>query len=145
MNWHKLKKQHLKTDPQTVIVCSNLVDSLEYDRLYENQNDLEHHQWQEFRNKYKINFLFQDDITKIDLEREVIALWFFRERSDMNKSPELNIGGLAVPYQPNTFVLTRCNEITINEHSKIYIRRPFMQLEMSVQEFDKICQNININ
>ena len=145
MQWHWLKKSHYYKEPVEYVCASTIFPEKQYDILYENQNNLSHKVWQDFDQQYKTGFEFKEDLSQIDYNKEIIALWFFRERSDMNKSPELNIGGLAVPYQPNTFVLTRCNEITINEHSKIYIRRPFMQLEMSAQEFDKICQNININ
>ena len=40
MNWLKLKKQHYFKEPVEFIYTSELFDRLEYDALYENQNDL---------------------------------------------------------------------------------------------------------
>ena len=43
MNWEKLKKDHFKTDPVEHIYVSTIFDRLEYDILYENQNNLKNY------------------------------------------------------------------------------------------------------
>ena len=82
MDWHKLKNKHIHNDPVPHIHVINLIEEKEYDKLYENQNNFDHHIWQEFDAKYKIGFEFKEDISEIDLTREIIAIWCFRERND---------------------------------------------------------------
>ena len=145
MNWHKLTKHNYYTEPFEFIHAVGLVEQSEYNRLYENTNNLTHPVWQEFDEKYKTGFELKDDITKIDLNREVIALWFFRERSDTTPSPGINIGGRIFTYNDNVTILTMCKNIKIEEKKKKYLRRPFIQLDMSKDKFDKICKRFRKN
>jgi len=145
MNWHKLSQHNYYTEPVEFIHAVGLVEQNEYNRLYENQNNLAHGVWQEFDEKYKTGFELKEDITQIDFDREVIALWFFRERSDTTPSPDINIGGRLFTYNDNTHILTMCKDIEIKEKKKKYLRRPFIQLDMSKQKFDKICQRFRKN
>lgn len=135
MDWSKLKPHHIHDDPVPHIQALNLMDSLEYDRLYENQNNLSHALWQEFDRKYKIGFEFKEDITEIDKSRDVIAIWCFKERSDRTAPPDICIAGKKIAYFPNTVIITKCKDITILEKNKMYIRRPFVQLDMTVEKF----------
>jgi len=145
MNWHKLSQHNYYTEPVEFVHAVGLVEQNEYNRLYENQNNLAHGVWQEFDEKYKTGFELKEDITQIDFDREVIALWFFRERSDTTPSPDINIGGRLFTYNDNTHILTMCKDIEIKEKKKKYLRRPFIQLDMSKQKFDKICQRFRKN
>ena len=115
MNWHKLTKHNYYTEPFEFIHAVGLVEQSEYNRLYENTNNLTHPVWHEFDEKYKTGFELKDDITKIDLNREVIALWFFRERSDTTPSPGINIDGRIFTYNDNVTILTMCKNIKIEE------------------------------
>lgn len=143
MNWREIKKEHIITDPTTVIKSNYLFDLKQYDILYENQNNLQHRVWQEFKNKYKVGFEFKENLESIDLTKEVIALWFFRERSDRTAAPDLNVGGVIVGYYPNGFMLTKCNDIKIDYKKKKYIRYPFLQIDMTAQQFDDIIKYVN--
>ena len=68
MNWEKLKSIHYHEDPVAYIYSHALVESKEYDNLYENQNDLTHQVWQEFDAKYKTGFEFKSDfVIRVDL------------------------------------------------------------------------------
>ena len=145
MNWEKLKKHHYHKDPVPHIHAVGLFDGNEYDRLYENQNNLNHKIWQEFDEKYKTCFEFKEDITKIDKNKEVIALWFFKERLDRGSAPDIDIGGKLITYFPNTFLLTEYKDIKIKNNKNEYIRRPFIQLDINKKQFTEICQRININ
>ena len=139
MNWEKLNKRKYYNEPVEHIHAMDIFDTQEYDRLYENQNNLEHAVWQEFDKKYKIGFEFKEDITDIDLDKEVIALWFFRERSDRYAGPHIDLSGKKIAYTPNTFILTKTKDIKVIEAKKKYIRRPMVQLDISGKIFDNIC------
>ena len=138
MHWEKLKQSHYHAEPVEYIYSSTIYDSLEYDKLYENQNNLNHAVWQEFDKKYKTGFEFNDDIQNIDTKREVIFLWFFKERSDRSGGDEINLAGKIIKYFPNTFFITRSNDIKVIKGKKTYIRRPFLQLDMDVTRYEQI-------
>ena len=138
MDWRKLKPRNIHHDPVTYIHAINLMDTSEYDRLYENQNNLNHQLWQEFDKKYKIGYEFKEDIRDIDTKRDVIAIWCFKERSDRTAPPDICIAGKKIAYYPNTVIVTQCKDITIIEKKKVYIRRPFVQLDMDNKTFDKL-------
>ena len=145
MNWNKLKKIHYFTDPVEHIHTTSIFEIAEYDKLYENQNNLNHKLWQEFDEKYHTGFTFLEDITNIDLSREVIALWFFKERSSTGAQPDVNMAGKLIAYYPNAFLLTCSNDIKIVEKKKKYIRRPVIQLDLNIRNYKKIIENINVS
>lgn len=145
MNWEKLKPQHYFSEPVEHIHAVGIFDNQEYDRLYENQNNINHKVWQDFDEKYKVGFEFKEDITNIDMDKEIIALWFFKERSDRNSQPDINIGGKLITYFPNAFLLTNSRDITIKEKKRKYLRRPFVQLDISQKKYQNICQRIRHN
>ena len=114
----------------------------EYDILYENQKDLDHPVWREFDKKYKVGFEFKEDIKDIDFNREIIALWFFRERSDNNHPPGLMLKEKFIAYMPNHFLITKYKDITIKEAKRKFIRRPLIQLDIKKQQYEEIINKI---
>ena len=98
MQWHWLKKSHYYKEPVEYVCASTIFPEKQYDILYENQNNLSHKVWQDFDQQYKIGFEFKEDLTQIDFNKEIIALWFFRERSDQNRQPILDVGGAKIKY-----------------------------------------------
>ena len=94
----------------------------------------------EFDKKYKVGFELKDEITNIDLNKEVIALWFFKERSDSNSQPRINLKNKLITYFPNAFFLTKSKDIKIVEQKRKYIRRPMIQLDISAKTFDGIME-----
>ena len=140
MDWSKLKPHHIHNDPVPYIHAINLIETKAYDRLYENQNNLNHQLWQEFDEKHRIGFEFKEDIKQIDTSRDVIAIWCFKERSDRTEPPDICIAGKKIAYYPNAVIVTRCKDISIIEKNKIYIRRPFVQLDMSKETFDDLME-----
>ena len=85
-------------------------------------------------------FEFKNDLTEIDFNKEVIALWFFKERSDRNSQPFIDLAGKLIPYYPNAFLLTTCKKIKIKEAKKTYIRRPVVQLDLSSKKYYEIIE-----
>lgn len=140
MNWNILKPTHIFRDPVEHIISATIFDQKEYDVLYENSNNLNHTVWKEFDKKYKVGFELKDDITNIDLNKEVIALWFFKERSDSNSQPRINLKNKLITYFPNAFFLTKSKDIKIVEQKRKYIRRPMIQLDISAKTFDGIME-----
>lgn len=138
MSWTKLKNNNLYTNPVEHIYSNSIIDLQEYDRLYENQNNLNHKVWEEFNTKFKTKFKFINDITNIDKNKEVLALWFFTERSDRGAKPRIDLLGKNIFYKPNTFFLTTYKNIKIIEPKHRYIRRPLVQLDMSIDQYNKI-------
>tara|TARA_Y100001937_G_C7113660_1_gene329046 strand:+ start:56 stop:490 length:435 start_codon:yes stop_codon:yes gene_type:complete len=139
MNWLRLQNKHIHNDPVPHIHAINLLEEKEYDKLYENQNDLNHQLWQDFDEKYKIGFEFKEDISEIDLNREIIAIWCFRERNDRTRPPHFVLAGKKIAYYPNALIITNSNDITIDDSKvKKYIRRPFIQLDINKKKFKEL-------
>lgn len=140
MNWEKIKSNHFFNQPTEYVYSSTLYDIKEYDKLYENTNDLNHTSWQEFDKKYKTGFQFYNDIRQIDLKRNVVCVWFFKERNDTSGGKDLEIAGKEIKYLPNTFLITKSKDIKILEKKDEYFRRPFLQLDMNENTYDKIIE-----
>jgi|TARA_R110000803_G_scaffold116317_2_gene184909 hypothetical protein len=138
MNWEKLKSSHCHTIPVEYIYTSTIFDQTEYDKLYENQNNLNHKTWQEFDEKYRVGFQFHNNLTDINFDREVIALWFFKERSDSTAGPIIQLKEGTVKYLANTFLLTTFRNIKFQEVKRKYIRNPVLQLDMKKEKFNSI-------
>ena len=143
MNWDRLKKPHLFKDPVEHIYTAQLFDIKEYDKLYENQNNLKNDIWQEFDSKYKLPFQFYDDIRDINKNKEIICLWFFRDRNDRSAGNDILLAGKTVRYYYNTFLITECKDIKILENTKRqYIHRPFMQIDINKKKYNELIENL---
>jgi len=138
MNWDKLRKAHLRKEPVEFIYASGIVKLDEYDRLYENQNNLEHQVWKDFYKKYKVDYKFYKDLTEFDKDKEVICLWFFRDRNDQSKGNDIVLAGKKITYFHNTFLITQCKDIEILENKKQYIHRPFVQIDLNKKTYNEI-------
>ena len=85
MNWEKIKVNHYFSRPVEYIYASAIFDLKEYDKLYENQNNLLHRLWQEFRSKYKLRLdqtIFHDDLQQINLDRSALVQQFINGIAD---------------------------------------------------------------
>ena len=143
MNWEKLKANHFFKDPVEHIYTSTVYDIKDYDKLYENQNFLSHQVWQEFDKKYKTGFQLCDDIRNIDTNREIICVWFFKDRNDRSGGEDILLKGKKIKYQPNTFLITKFKDIKIIDKKDEYIRRPFIQLDLSNNVWQSILERFN--
>jgi len=144
MNWEKLKPNHFFKNPVPYVYASTLVDTVEYDKLYENQNNLTHRVWQDFDKKYKTGFQFYNDISEINLKKNLICAWFFKERNDQSGGEDILIAGKKIRYFQNTFIITRSKDIEILKNQKRqYIRRPFIQLDLKESVWDNILKRFN--
>ena len=138
MNWEKIKKSYYYKEPAEHILAPNIIDAKEYDILYENQNNLSHQVWQDFDTKYKIGFEFFKDLREFNKNKEVICLWFFKERSDRKTGNDIDLEGKIIKYQPNTFLITRSKNIKIIKRKSVLPNRPVLQLDLSIKEYNKI-------
>ena len=114
MNWFEIKKSHYHKEPVEHILADAIFNLKEYDILYENQNNLSHQIWQDFDAKYKIGFEFFKDLREFNKDKEVICLWFFKERSDNSKNDDIELEGKNIMYSPNTFFITKSKNIKID-------------------------------
>jgi len=130
MNWGKLKPTHYFEDPVTHIYTRSVFDQKEYDRLYENQNNLDHQSWQEFDSKYRTGFEFKNSFSDINFDTEIICLWFFKERSDKTQS-YVHLNGKELTYIANTFLITKSKDIKLVKTKRKYIRHPLVQIDMT--------------
>ena len=101
MNWLEIKKSHYHKEPVEHILASAIFDLKEYDILYENQNNLSHQVWQDFDTKYKKGFEFFKDLREFNKDKEVICLWFFKDRDDRKTGNDIDLEGKIIKYTLN--------------------------------------------
>lgn len=142
MNWEKLKHQQYYDQPIQHICAHGIFDTNEYDRLYENQNNLDHQFWKQFGEKYKINFAFRESFSDIDFSKDIMCLWFFKERSD-GTAAHVQLNGKQITYSANTFLITKSKDILFVHTKRKYIRSPLLQLDMSEETYNDILKRVN--
>ena len=141
MEWKKLKSTHYFEDPVPHIYSQTIFNAKEYDKLYETQNNLDHQTWQDFDFKYKLGFEFKDSFTKLDFNKEILCLWFFKERSDNTKS-YVHLNNKQLEYFPNTFLITESKDIKLVQTKRKYIRHPFVQLDFSKKDYVQLVNKL---
>lgn len=137
MDWGKLKQDHYHDQPVEHICITTLIDSNTYDRLYENQKNLTHQSWQDFQKTHNTHCYLRESVSDIDLKKEIIWLWFFKERSDQTAS-YVHIKGKQIRYRPNTFLISKSKDIKFVHSTRKYIRSPFIQLDMTEDDYNNI-------
>ena len=142
MNWENIKQSYYYKEPVEHILAPAIYNIDEYDSLYRNQNDLSHQVWQDFDAKYKIGFEFFKDLREFNKDKEVICLWFFKDRDDRKTGNDIDLEGKIIKYKPNTFLITRSKNIKIIERKVPLPYRPVLQLDLTIKEYDKIIKMI---
>ena len=140
MNWQKLRKPHYHKEPVEYIYATAIFDLKEYDSLYENQNDLSHQVWQDFDAKYKTGYEFLQDIQDLNLNKEVICLWFFKDRNDKDAGVDIDLSGKLITYFQNTFLITESKKLKILKRKKFFPNRPALQIDLSKKIFAEITE-----
>ncbi len=145
MYWERIKKQHYFKAPKEHIYATAIVPAKEYDILYENQNNTSHEVWEDFYKKFKKKFTFYKDLRDIDKNKEIICLWFFKDRGDRKTGNDIQFGipgdrhgSKMITYYPNTFFITKFKDIKVIERENPFPNRPVLQLDLSEKEYDKI-------
>ena len=134
MNWQKLKPKHVFEDPVKHIYTMSVFDTRAYDKLYENQNNLQHKVWQDFDSEYRTGYEFKEDFSDIDFQKEIMCLWFFKERSDSTAS-FVDLEGKKLAYTPNTFLITKSKDMKLVQTKRKYIRHPLVQIDMTSDQW----------
>jgi len=140
MNWEKLKPNHFFKQPVNHVYASTLYDIADYDKLYENTGDLQHITWQEFDKKYRTGFQLFEDIRDIDTKREIVCVWFFKDRNDRSSGEDIILAGKKITYRTNTFLITESKDIEVLEKKDEYFRRPFLQLDLQRNVWNQILE-----
>ena len=142
MNWKKLRKPHYHEEPVEYIYARAIFDLKEYDSLYENQNDLSHQVWQDFDAKYKTGYEFLQDIQDLNLNKEVICLWFFKDRNDKDAGVDIDLSGKLITYFQNTFLITESKKLKILKRKKFFPNRPALQIDLNKKTFNDITMKL---
>ena len=77
------------------------------------------------------------DLREFNKNKEVICLWFFKERSDRKTGNDIDLKGKIIKYQPNTFLIKRSKKIKIIKRKSVLPNRPVLQLDLSIKEYKK--------
>ena len=78
--------------------------------MYENIQRLDGDKWTEWKNEYKLEFNYYEDVQAINFDYDCIALWFFSERSDRSSKTDIelyhakNQNNIRLPRDPNSFL-----------------------------------------
>ena len=139
MIWDKLNGHHFHDQPVDHVLAKDIYDLRDYDRLYENQNNLNHQSWKEFCEKYNTKAYLRESFSDIDLSNDIICLWFFKERSDQMAS-YVHLKGKQKRYYPNTFLITKEKDIKFVPTKRKYIRTPLIQLDMDIKTYTNIAK-----
>ena len=137
MNLDKLQKHNYHDEPVEHFCAVNIIELSEYDRLYENQNDLNHTVWKEFCRKHNTKATRHDNFNSINFDRDVICLWFFKDRNDRTAA-HVQINGKQIRYNPNVFLITRSKSIKMFYADRKYIHSPVIQLDMTIENYDSL-------
>ena len=141
----KLHKRYHHTDPVEHIFGRQIRTVTEYDDLYENQIRFDGTVWTKFKETHNLICQFHEDIRDIDMSKEVICIWFFRERADRDAGNDIKLAGKIINYSPNALFITQSKEIKIKERKTFFPRRPCVQLEISKKIYVNIKKELGIN
>ena len=137
MDWKQIKPQHYHVEPVEHICITNLVKLNDYDRLYENQNNLQHPCWIEFCEKNNTTVQLKEKIVDLDFSNDVMCLWFFKERSDGTAS-YVHLDGKQIEYYPNKFLISKSKNIKLVTTTRKYIRNPVVQVDIDLKTYNNI-------
>jgi hypothetical protein len=149
--FEKLKaKSCYRTSPVEHIYQSFVTENPYYDDLYENQNRQQHETWINFRNELQMPCKFMEDLQQVNMDVEILCLWFFRERSDRDKGADISIGNIdekkIITYKANTlFMIDTKHNIKIKKRERFFPRRPCLQIEMQKDKYQMIKKGMGIN
>ena len=144
MYWKNLKKRyHYFKQPVEYIHATAIYPLKDYDKLYENQNNLTHKVWQDFKTKWKIDFEMKKDLKDIDTNKDIIAIWFFKDRGDKFKGTDIELNGKIIAYTANTFFITPGqNKFKINKRKKWTFNRPALQLDLNIEQWKDLLASV---
>ena len=142
--YKRLNKKYYHKDPVEHIVGSHIIKVAEYDDLYENQSRFEGTIWKKFKETYQLSCKFYEDLRNIDLTKEIICLWFFRERRDKEAPNDLKLAGKLINYFPNYILITPSKDLRIKERKNFFPRRPCVQIDMNTETYVNIKKEIGV-
>ena len=141
----RLVNKNFHNEPVEYIFARIIIPTLEYDHLYENQNRFDGKIWSEFKKTYNLKCKFHDDLRDIELSKDVICLWFFRERADKDAGNDIKLARKIINYSSNGIFITTSNEIKIKERKKFFPRRPVVQIDIDSKTYLNIKKGLKIN
>lgn len=146
MIFQQLQKKHLKNQNGKFIYANSIAGDKEYEKLYENQNNQSHQSWQKFIAESPYKFTFYNDLDDIDLTKNPLCLWFFKERSDSKKGKDIIRNNSYIEYMPNTlFIFNKDNrsEFKILPKKESIHRRPVVQFEIKFEDYQSLVNKLD--
>jgi len=138
MLWDKIKKEHYHTTPVEYFRTSSIFSQIEYEKLYENQNYLEHKYWQNLSALLHMPWTYHIDLGSVNRDVAVTCLWFFKDRADRNSGNYITCKDKVIVYGPNTFFFTKFKDYMIMPKKDNILNRPTVQLHMTEQQYQTI-------
>jgi hypothetical protein len=71
MIWDKVKKDHFYKEPVEYFRTQTIFSQIEYEKLYENQNNLQHKYWQNLKDQTYMSWTYHKDLDLIDKTKDV--------------------------------------------------------------------------
>jgi hypothetical protein len=141
-----VRKHHCHKDPIPHIYCKNFIKLDNYDRLYEQWNNIEHERWKTFINQNYIDVYFHDDFIKTLTPKQdeiYIGYWFFRQRTDRSSTGDIHISNvkeekILTYYQNTLLVLEAKNSLVVKPRRDKLPTRPFCEIYFSKETNEKI-------
>ena len=138
MIWDKVKKDHFYKEPVEYFRTQTIFSQIEYEKLYENQNNLQHKYWQNLKDQTYMSWTYHKDLDLIDKTKDVTCLWFFKDRGDRNAGNYITCEDKVIVYSPNTFFFTIFKDYKVIAKKNNILERPVVQLDMSIEQYQKI-------
>lgn len=88
-----------------LVFITHFIPINDYDRLYENVNNLQHFRWQEFIKNEKIKIEYIENFHSVKTTKSKTGYWFFRDRGD-RRAVEFEVAGKTYSYTPNACLYT---------------------------------------
>ena len=84
-----------------------------------------------------------DFIPDIDTNKDIIALWFFKDRGDKFKGTDIELNGKIIAYTANTFFITPGqNKFKINKRKKWTFNRTALQLDLNIEQWKDLLASV---
>ena len=141
----RLHKKHYHKEPVEHILGTQLRRVAEYDDLYENQTRFDGTIWTKFKETHGLTCQFHEDLNDIDRSKDIMCLWFFRERADRSAGNDILLKDKTITYNPNALFITSSKEIKIVKRKKFFPRRPCVQIDINNEIYLNIKKGLDIH
>ena len=128
---------------QNFFYITNFIEQQVFDKLYENQNNLQHFVWKQITERIHYPFKLYKDIQHFDQDHEVICLLFFKDRNQKVLRKDLSLNDTNIVYNQNCMLIyDNTNKRQFRIKVKKGFNRPVLQFEISHSEYLKFLKRV---